>query len=94
MTNDLESNIVDLLVRATDGSITPSDLRVAQGELTNAGVDSGHLLAVIDLLETEYGLMLEPEEWLEALTSVGSIIDAIKAHGISHLTPEQMSSPS
>ena len=63
-------------------------LNVDAAEITEAtsfkddlGADSLDLFELVMALEEEYGIEI-PSEELESLTTVGAIIDYLKAHGV------------
>ena len=68
--------------------IIGEQLGVKQEEVTNnasfvedLGADSLDTVELVMALEEEYGIEI-PSEELESLTTVGAIIDYLKAHGV------------
>ena len=52
-----------------------------KGRIKDLDADSLDLFELVMALEEEYGIEI-PSEELESLTTVGAIIDYLKAHGV------------
>ena len=59
----------------------PEDITVDSSFKDDLGADSLDLFELVMALEEEYGIEI-PSEELESLTTVGAIIDYLKAHGV------------
>ena len=69
----LKDEVRATVLSVTEGNVTASDLDAANGELAAAGIDSLMLLALIEALEGEFGIVIDPTQSPEFLMSEDSI---------------------
>ena len=62
-------------------SVDADSITEASSFKEDLGADSLDLFELVMALEEEYGIEI-PSEELESLTTVGAIIDYLKAHGV------------
>ena len=62
-------------------SVDADSITEASSFKDDLGADSLDLFELVMALEEEYGIEI-PSEELESLTTVGAIIDYLKAHGV------------
>lgn len=76
--DDLETKIVNLVIDASDNEISVSDLDAADGSLELAGLSSLSFLILIELLEAELGVIVNPEADPDRLMSIAGITDFVR----------------
>jgi len=68
--SSLRALVVDAVVEASNGEVTPELLHEADGDLMGAGFSSMSLLNLMELLEVKFGVILVPERDAEAPLSL------------------------
>jgi acyl carrier protein len=66
-----------LIVESGDGNLGPEDLRRTGGSLRNLGYSSLSYMRLIDAIENEIGVFIDPEADLERFGSVESILEMV-----------------
>ena len=69
----LHLRLVDLAVAAGDGTVTTEDLAAANGSLADVGYSSLSYMRLIDMIENELGVYLDPEADEAVFRSISSI---------------------
>ncbi len=76
---DLRAQVKDLVVLASGGAISVDELESADGSLEEVGVNSITYINLMEALEQTMGVVIDPEEDPEYLTSVDSIAAFVEA---------------
>ena len=74
MNPDLESRLAELIHTASDGELSTVDI-LGGGSLTALGLDSLGLLRLVDAVETEFGVSLDPGD-----PAVSDTVEKLAAH--------------
>ncbi|WP_214321299.1 acyl carrier protein [Nonomuraea sediminis] len=73
---ELRERLADMIAKATDGEVEPFDVLAGQARLTDLGVTSLAFLRLIDLVEAEFGVELDPA----ALDSLDELAAYLRQH--------------
>lgn len=79
MSGKLYDEVTQLVVDATEGEVSREILDAAEGKLYEAGVASLYLVTIIDDLEQRYGVLLQPSQYAEILTSVQAMVEYLES---------------
>lgn len=74
---ELREQLARLIVESGDGNLSQEDLRRTGGSLRNLGYSSLSYMRLIDAVETEIGVYLDPEADLQRFESVESILEMV-----------------
>ncbi len=77
----LRQRLLDFAVAAGDGTVTTADLAATNGSLTDAGYSSLSYMRLIDMIENELGVYLDPDADDEAFQSIDSITQLVLTSG-------------
>ncbi|MEU3830768.1 hypothetical protein GT045_24050 [Streptomyces sp. SID486] len=78
----LRSKILDLAIAAGDGSVTAADFAAANYSLRDVGYSSLSYMRLIDSIENEVGVYLDPEAAIEHYETIDSVTALVLAGGI------------
>ncbi|MGK5733589.1 phosphopantetheine-binding protein [Streptomyces sp. URMC 124] len=78
----LRTKIIDLVIAAGDGSITADELAGVNYSLRDAGYSSLSYMRLIDSIENEIGVYLDPEAAVEHYETIDSVTALVIAGGI------------
>jgi acyl carrier protein len=74
---ELRAQLVRLIIESGDGGIGPDDLAAAAGSLRNLGYSSISYMRLIDAIENDLGVYIDPEADIELFTTVDSILGLV-----------------
>jgi len=74
---ELRSTIVRIVLESGEGEITESDLAAADWSLTAVGYTSLSYIRMIDAVENELGVYLDPEAETERFATIDGIIGLV-----------------
>ncbi|MFI9429057.1 phosphopantetheine-binding protein [Streptomyces achromogenes] len=77
----LRTKIIDLVIAAGDGSVTAADLAAAGYSLRDVGYTSLSYMRLIDSIENEVGVYLDPEAAIEHYETIDSVTALVLAGG-------------
>ncbi|MER6944213.1 acyl carrier protein [Nonomuraea sp. NPDC000554] len=77
MDGELRGRLADMIAKATDGAVDPAEVMAGQARLGDLGVTSLAYLRLIDSVEAEFGVELDPS----ALDSLDELVDYVRLHG-------------
>ncbi|WEV23851.1 phosphopantetheine-binding protein [Streptomyces sp. 71268] len=80
--NALRTKILDLAIAAGDGSVTADELASANYSLREVGYSSLSYMRLIDSIENEVGVYLDPEAATEHYETIDSVTALVVASGI------------
>ncbi|QFZ19608.1 acyl carrier protein [Saccharothrix syringae] len=72
--DDLRARIVRIVVESAEGDLSPAELDAAGGSLAGVSYSSLSLIRMIDTVENELGVYLDPEHDGERLTTVDDLV--------------------
>ncbi|MFI6599986.1 acyl carrier protein [Nonomuraea sp. NPDC050536] len=73
---ELRERLANMIAKATDGEVEPADVLAGQARLADLGVTSLAFLRLIDLVEAEFGVELDPA----ALGSLDELAAYLRQH--------------
>ncbi|MEE1782269.1 phosphopantetheine-binding protein [Streptomyces sp. SP17BM10] len=79
---DLRAKILELAIAAGDGSVSADELAGADYSLRDVGYSSLSYMRLIDSIENEVGVYLDPEAPIEHYESIDSVTALVVASGI------------
>ncbi|MET8910015.1 phosphopantetheine-binding protein [Micromonospora sp. NPDC004551] len=77
----LRERVESLIVLATGRAVSVDDLRDCAGSLDAAGVNSIAYINLIEALDRQFHVVVDPERDAEALSSVDGIVALIRSAG-------------
>lgn len=77
----LRTKILDLALAAGDGSVTAAELAAANYSLRDVGYTSLSYMRLIDSIENEVGVYLDPEADIEHYETIDSVTALVIAGG-------------
>ena len=77
------AHLVRLVVEASDGNFTAQELAQANGSLQAMGYSSLSYIRLIDAVENELGVYIDPDQDIESLDSVDGILALLVETGES-----------
>lgn len=77
----LRRQLLELVVAAGDGTVTSADLAATNGSLADVGYSSLSYMRLIDMIENELGVYLDPEAGDEAFQSIDDITQLVLRSG-------------
>ncbi|GAA3097813.1 phosphopantetheine-binding protein [Streptomyces echinatus] len=77
----LRSKILDLAIAAGDGSVTADELAATGYSLRDVGYTSLSYMRLIDSIENEVGVYLDPEAAIEHYETIDSVTALVVAGG-------------
>ncbi|MFJ8693998.1 phosphopantetheine-binding protein [Streptomyces roseolilacinus] len=77
----LRTKILDLAIAAGDGSVTAAELAGAGYSLRDVGYSSLSYMRLIDSIENEIGVYLDPEADIEHYETIDSVTALVIASG-------------
>ncbi|CAL9603561.1 phosphopantetheine-binding protein [Streptomyces thermolilacinus] len=77
----LRTKILDLAIAAGDGSVTAEELAEAGYSLRDVGYSSLSYMRLIDSIENEVGVYLDPEAAIEHYETIDSVTALVLAGG-------------
>ncbi|WP_035803319.1 phosphopantetheine-binding protein [Kitasatospora mediocidica] len=80
--SSLRTKIIDLAVAAGDGSLSVDELAGANYSLRDVGYSSLSYMRLIDSIENEVGVYLDPEAAIEHYETIDSVTALVIASGI------------
>lgn len=78
----LRTKILGLAIAAGDGSVTAADLAAADYSLRDVGYSSLSYMRLIDSIENEVGVYLDPEAAIEHYETIDSVTALVLASGV------------
>lgn len=78
----LRTKIIDLAIAAGDGSVSAAELAAAHYSLRDVGYSSLSYMRLIDSIENEVGVYLDPEADIEHYESIDSVTALVVASGV------------
>lgn len=81
--NTLQSRVAALVETASDGDVRRSDVLVPGASLSAAGLGSLGFLRLIDAIEREFGVALDPDGGFAELDGVDVIAEQLARLGVS-----------
>ncbi|MFH8476218.1 hypothetical protein [Streptomyces sp. NPDC018000] len=78
--NDIRSRIVRIVLGSAEGDLTEQDLAAANWSLAGVSYSSLAYIRMIDTVENELGVYLDPEEESERFETLDSIVDLVCQH--------------
>lgn len=78
----LRSKILDLAIAAGDGSVSADELAAANYSLRDVGYSSLSYMRLIDSIENEVGVYLDPEAPIEHYETIDTVTALVVASGI------------
>lgn len=70
----LREQLVRLVIESGEGNLSPEDLRRTGGSLSHLGYSSLSYMRLIDAIENELGVFIDPEADIQQFASVESIL--------------------
>ncbi len=77
MDGELHERLADMIAKAADGAVDPAEVLSGQARLSDLGVTSLAYLRLIDAVEAEFGVELDPT----AIDSLDALVDYVRLHG-------------
>ncbi|TDE31055.1 acyl carrier protein [Nonomuraea mesophila] len=77
MDGELRERLAGMIAEATDGAVDPAEVMAGRTRLSDLGVTSLAFLRLIDAVETEFGVQLEPT----TLDGLDELVDYVRLHG-------------
>lgn len=74
---DLRAQLVRLIVDSSDGNVSTGEVHSAAGSLRDLGYSSLSFIRLIDGIENELGVYIDPDVDTDAFSTLDSIIDLI-----------------
>jgi len=79
-TDDIRSRIVAAVLDSAEGDLTEQDLAAADWSLAGVSYSSLAYIRMIDTVENELGVYLDPEEESERFATIDGIVDLVCQH--------------
>jgi acyl carrier protein len=76
MDGELHERLAGMIAEAADGAVDPAEVMAGQSRLSDLGVTSLAYLRLIDAVEAEFGVELDPA----ALDSLDELVDYVRLH--------------
>lgn len=77
MDGELRERLAEMISKATDGEVDPAEVLAGHARLADLGVTSLAQLRLLDAIESEFGVALDPA----ALASLDALAEHLSAHG-------------
>jgi acyl carrier protein len=77
--DDLRAHLVRLIIESGEGNLGPADLAKSGGSLRTLNYSSLAYMRLIDAIENELGVCIDPEADIELFASVESILGLVAA---------------
>ncbi|MEQ4721521.1 acyl carrier protein [Nonomuraea sp. B19D2] len=77
MDGELHERLAGMIAKAADGAVDPAEVLAGQARLSDLGVTSLAYLRLIDAVEAEFGVELDPA----AVDSLDALVDYVRLHG-------------
>lgn len=74
---DLRAQLVRIIVDSSDGNLSVGELDAARGSLRALGYSSLSYIRLIDGIENELGVYIDPDADIELFTTVDSILGLV-----------------
>ncbi|MEV7966482.1 hypothetical protein AB0O34_10940 [Sphaerisporangium sp. NPDC088356] len=74
----LRARIVRIVLDSVEGELTETELSAAEWSLSNIGYSSLSYIRMIDTVENELGVYLDPEEDGERIASVDDLVQVVQ----------------
>ncbi|ATE54590.1 hypothetical protein [Actinosynnema pretiosum] len=75
--DDLRGRIARIVIDSAEGDLTPAELSAAGGSLAGVGYSSLSLIRMLDAIENETGVFIDPEEDGERVGSVDQLAELV-----------------
>ncbi|MEV0235476.1 acyl carrier protein [Nonomuraea sp. NPDC050786] len=77
MDGELRERLADMIAKAADGAVDPGEVLSGRARLSDLGVTSLAYLRLIDAVEAEFGVELDPA----AVDNLDALVDYVRLHG-------------
>lgn len=78
--DDIRSRIVRIVLSSAEGDLTERDLATANWSLPQVSYSSLAYIRMIDTVENELGVYLDPEEESDRFETIDSLVELVSQH--------------